>query len=327
MAKKLYEESHIAAIAEKIRSITCEETTYKTSEMPDGIDSVYNIGYTRGEDSGGGSSSGGGGSSSGGGGGGSYDEGYEAGYKAGMDENIDTVMDYIDDELDAIIAIQEELIGGTGGGEANGYPVAITFKTNATNEQEGTYIGVYADAACTKLLHLEMLNGTASTTIKTVNVKTSTGELYITNQYGIISMNCSENIAHNTTSSTSGKQAFNVAGDGTITLELDAKSTECTVTVTATIDNGRYTTMNIWDTEERPSSYLDYLHYSGTFGGYDPYVATVKTDTGRLYIKSGYGINSAVCTGGVTLISELSGGVRVFAVTGDGTITLVLEGD
>lgn len=44
MAKKVYEENNISAIAEKIREKTGEDTTYKTSEMPSGIDEVYEAG-------------------------------------------------------------------------------------------------------------------------------------------------------------------------------------------------------------------------------------------------------------------------------------------
>lgn len=44
MAKKVYEESKIAAIGAKIREKTGGETTYKTSQMPSGIDEVYEVG-------------------------------------------------------------------------------------------------------------------------------------------------------------------------------------------------------------------------------------------------------------------------------------------
>lgn len=44
MAKKVYEEANIAAIASKIREKTGGDTTYKTSEMPSGVDEVYEKG-------------------------------------------------------------------------------------------------------------------------------------------------------------------------------------------------------------------------------------------------------------------------------------------
>lgn len=44
MAKKLYEESNIAAIAAKIREKTGTETKYKTAEMPAGVEEVYTAG-------------------------------------------------------------------------------------------------------------------------------------------------------------------------------------------------------------------------------------------------------------------------------------------
>ncbi len=49
MAKKVYEENNIAAIANKIREKTGGESTYKTSEMPSGIDEVYNTGFEAGK--------------------------------------------------------------------------------------------------------------------------------------------------------------------------------------------------------------------------------------------------------------------------------------
>lgn len=48
MAQKLYEESNIQAIANKIREKALVETTYKTSEMPSGINTVYDKGYSNG---------------------------------------------------------------------------------------------------------------------------------------------------------------------------------------------------------------------------------------------------------------------------------------
>ena len=44
MAKKTYEEAKIRAIADKIREKTGDDTTYKTSEMPKGIEAVYTAG-------------------------------------------------------------------------------------------------------------------------------------------------------------------------------------------------------------------------------------------------------------------------------------------
>ncbi len=44
MAKKVYEESNIQAIADKIREKTSGDLTYKPSEMPNGIDAVYEAG-------------------------------------------------------------------------------------------------------------------------------------------------------------------------------------------------------------------------------------------------------------------------------------------
>lgn len=44
MAKKLYEESRIAAIAKQIRTRTGTNDTYTTAEMPDGVDAVHAAG-------------------------------------------------------------------------------------------------------------------------------------------------------------------------------------------------------------------------------------------------------------------------------------------
>ena len=44
MAKKVYEEENIRAIADKIREITGGDSTYKTAEMPSGIEEVYEAG-------------------------------------------------------------------------------------------------------------------------------------------------------------------------------------------------------------------------------------------------------------------------------------------
>ena len=54
MAKKLYEESNIAAIAAKIREKTGGSSSYKASEMPSAIDEVYDKGYENGKSEGGG---------------------------------------------------------------------------------------------------------------------------------------------------------------------------------------------------------------------------------------------------------------------------------
>lgn len=48
MAKKLYEESRIAAIAEKIREKTGTDETYTTAEMPSGVEAVYEAGAASG---------------------------------------------------------------------------------------------------------------------------------------------------------------------------------------------------------------------------------------------------------------------------------------
>lgn len=54
MAKKMYEETRIAAIAEKIREHTKTETKYTTAEMPSGVDEVYTAGVEAGKAQGGG---------------------------------------------------------------------------------------------------------------------------------------------------------------------------------------------------------------------------------------------------------------------------------
>ena len=46
MARKAYEETNIAAIAERIRANTGGTSTYKTAEMAGGVDEVYTAGYT-----------------------------------------------------------------------------------------------------------------------------------------------------------------------------------------------------------------------------------------------------------------------------------------
>lgn len=48
MAKKVYEEEKIRAIATKIREKAANNNTYTTEEMPSGIDDVYNVGYEEG---------------------------------------------------------------------------------------------------------------------------------------------------------------------------------------------------------------------------------------------------------------------------------------
>lgn len=54
MAQKLYEESNIQAIANKIRSKTLSSKKYKTSEMSNGIEEVYSKGYQDGQGASGG---------------------------------------------------------------------------------------------------------------------------------------------------------------------------------------------------------------------------------------------------------------------------------
>lgn len=53
MARKMYEEANIAAIAQKIRDKAETETTYTTAEMPNGVDEVYEKGYEKGKSEGG----------------------------------------------------------------------------------------------------------------------------------------------------------------------------------------------------------------------------------------------------------------------------------
>lgn len=52
MAKKVYEDSYIAAIAAKIREKAGTTTTYNTQQMPSGIDEVYNKGHSVGHSAG-----------------------------------------------------------------------------------------------------------------------------------------------------------------------------------------------------------------------------------------------------------------------------------
>lgn len=49
MAKKVYEENNIAAIAEAIREKTGAAATYTTAEMPSGVGAVYDAGYSEGK--------------------------------------------------------------------------------------------------------------------------------------------------------------------------------------------------------------------------------------------------------------------------------------
>jgi hypothetical protein len=58
MANKLYEESSVRAIAERIRERAATDSTYAVKEMPNGVDAVYSKGYMDGQAAGG---SGGGG--------------------------------------------------------------------------------------------------------------------------------------------------------------------------------------------------------------------------------------------------------------------------
>jgi hypothetical protein len=73
MAKKAYEESNIANIAVAIREKTGGNQTYKTSEMPSGVNEVFDKGYTNGYNEGytKGDSEG-------------YDKGYDTGYEEGF---------------------------------------------------------------------------------------------------------------------------------------------------------------------------------------------------------------------------------------------------
>lgn len=52
MAKKVYEDSYIAAIAAKIREKAGTTTTYNTQQMPSGIEEVYNKGHSVGHSAG-----------------------------------------------------------------------------------------------------------------------------------------------------------------------------------------------------------------------------------------------------------------------------------
>lgn len=72
MAKKIYEESNIAAIAEAIREKTGTEATYTTAEMRGGIGKVYDAGFAAGQATGGDTDA-------------AYQEGYDAGEKAEYD--------------------------------------------------------------------------------------------------------------------------------------------------------------------------------------------------------------------------------------------------
>lgn len=50
MARKVYEEGHIAAIADKIREKTGINKTYKTSQMPEGVNEVYEVAFSVNEE-------------------------------------------------------------------------------------------------------------------------------------------------------------------------------------------------------------------------------------------------------------------------------------
>ena len=75
MAKKIYEEANIAAIADKIREKTGGEATYTTTEMASGIDEVYEAGYNAGKISD------------------SYNDGYEAGRNAEWSDMWDNIQE------------------------------------------------------------------------------------------------------------------------------------------------------------------------------------------------------------------------------------------
>lgn len=93
MAKRLYEEENIRAIAAKIRSLvpSLYKRKFTTEQMPDGIERVYNqgkiigqneghrVGYREGYDEGysKGNTTG-------------YDNGYNSGYDKGISTGIDT---------------------------------------------------------------------------------------------------------------------------------------------------------------------------------------------------------------------------------------------
>jgi hypothetical protein len=67
MAKKLYEEENIRAIAVKIRERTLGTKTYTTEQMPKGVDSVFNAGVQLGHSQG-------------------YEEGHTDGYWEGYED-------------------------------------------------------------------------------------------------------------------------------------------------------------------------------------------------------------------------------------------------
>ena len=75
MAKKLFEESNMSAIARKIRAKAGSSKSYKVSEMPSGVDEVYQNGYDIGHASGYGEGRDAG-----------YTEGHEKGYAEGLEE-------------------------------------------------------------------------------------------------------------------------------------------------------------------------------------------------------------------------------------------------
>lgn len=87
MAKKVYEEEKIRAIALKIREKAANNKTYTTEEMPSGIDDVYNEGYNYGYEDGDtdGFNRG-------------YDRGHTAGVEAGKKSQYDEFWDGFQDK-------------------------------------------------------------------------------------------------------------------------------------------------------------------------------------------------------------------------------------
>ncbi len=115
MAKKLYEESKIAAIAVKIREKAGTENTYTTVQMPEGIESVYGKGAMDGYEKG-------------------TQDGYDAGFAAGEKAQYDTFWEkYLDGNLSYLFA---------GGGWTDDNfcpPKNITIPTNGNNANSMFY--------------------------------------------------------------------------------------------------------------------------------------------------------------------------------------------
>lgn len=94
MAKKIYEEETIRAIANKIRDRAEVETTYTTAEMPNGIDEVYGRGYG---------------------------SGYSDGTQEGFDEGLYQGKHEIYDQVEPINAELEQTLYGTDTGGKSYY--------------------------------------------------------------------------------------------------------------------------------------------------------------------------------------------------------------